>query len=297
MVGIASTASEQPQQPAAAIYCLGGFRLELSGNEVPAWRPSKARSLFQYLVTHRDRSVSRESLIEALWPDPDALAAGTSLKVAVHMLRRALDGFPHHGALSIVSQDAGYRLTTADVWLDVEHFERSYSNARIYEADHREAEALNYYRQAASFYQGDFLADSWDDWVLFRRESLKDQFLLVLDRLANASFASGDYESCLLYSQRLLQQDRCREETYRLLMLCHGKLGQPGRVQRWFELCQAALRQDLDVEPDDETVKIYQNARPAGRRTAPPVAAATVTPIASRDLGTQKQVYRALTRT
>src|SRR5689334_12128100 len=55
-----------PAAPPLAVYCLGSFRLALSGRPVLNWRAGKARALFQYLVSHRARPVAREAIMEAL---------------------------------------------------------------------------------------------------------------------------------------------------------------------------------------------------------------------------------------
>ncbi len=252
-----------PPARRVAVYCLGPFQLLIDGAPVQQWRSGKARALFQYLVAYRDRRVPRDALIEALWPDPDALAAGTSLKVTVHALRQTLAQFEpagHPPLLSIETQDCGYRLTATDLWVDVEEFERRCALARRLERQGRHAEALALFARAADLYRGDFLEDTWEEWAIFQRERLKDCYLQALARLADAAFAAGDYESCIIRCQQMLEKDRCREDAYRMLMLCHACLGQRGRVRCWYELCVHTLRSELEVDPEPETVRLYQRA-------------------------------------
>jgi len=247
--------------PRTTVRCLGTLHLEVDGAAVSNWRSGKARALFQYLVNHRGQPTSRDVLIEALWPDPDAVAAGTSLKVAVHALRQMLNGTGgSQPVLSIVAHDAGYQLQSSTLWLDVDEFERSCTQAGQLERQGHTNEALSLWEQAAELYHGDFLADGWDDWIVFRREGLKDQYLYVLARLADAALEAGDCHTCIRRCRQLLDQDRCREETFRTLMLCHARLGQPGRVRRWYQLCVRTLRTELDVEPEAETVSLFERA-------------------------------------
>ena len=79
---------------APAVYLFGAFeldvpRLELrrSGKRV-ALQP-KALDLLIYLVRHRDRVVSKDELLDALWPD--VVVTEASLSKAVYAARRALD--------------------------------------------------------------------------------------------------------------------------------------------------------------------------------------------------------------
>lgn len=241
-----------------AVYCLGSFQLAVGGAPIDAWRAVKPRALFQYLVSHRGRAVARETLVEALWPDPDTAPAGTALKVVVHRVRKLLGQTARQ--LEIHATDEGYRLDGSDLWVDVEEFERSCNVARRHEAAGRAADAAASFARAVDLYRGDFLEDVTDEWVVLRRERLKDQYLLSLARLSDAAFVELDYERCIERCQQILAHDPCREEAYRVLMLCYAYLGQRGRVRRWYEVCVQTLRGELDVDPEPDTNATYQQA-------------------------------------
>ena len=265
-------APPQARRARVAVNCFGGFALYVDGTRVDGWRAGKTRTLLQYLITHHDRPVPRETLIAALWPNPDAAAAGTSLKVAVHALRQTLarldppPGVPCAAAVSVQAHEAGYQLSAPDLWLDVEAFERDCVLGRRLESQGRQEDALAMFARAAGLYRGDFLADVWDDWAVFRREGLKDQYLFAVARLADAALATGDYEDCITRCQQLLSHDRCREDTYRTLMVCHARLGQPDRVRRWYELCARTLHAELGVELEAGTLRLYQRLIQANGR-------------------------------
>lgn len=244
------------------VRCLGSLTIEGFGIQVSRWRSGKARALFEYLVTHRGRVTPRDALIEALWPDPDAAASGVSLKVAVHALRQVLSEFNQAGRanLTVEAHESGYQLVAPDLWLDVDEFEQCCTLAARLDTNDRAEEALSFYEYACELYRGDFLSESRDDWAMFRRESLKDQYLFALARLADAAMADGDYRTCILRCRQLLELDPFREDTFRTLMICHARLGQPGRVRRWYELCVQTLHDDLDVAPAPETVRVYERA-------------------------------------
>jgi DNA-binding SARP family transcriptional activator len=256
--------AETPLSAALVVCCLGPFRFRLGGMPVDDWRSGKARALFQYLVNHRGQPIPRDTLIETLWPDPVAAAPGTSLKVAVHLLRdviaRAQSTVGEKVSLEVVSQGSCYLLKAADLWLDVEEFERCYALGRSWERQGQLTEALALYVRAAELYRGDFLEDLSDGWPTFRREALKDQYLFILAELATAAVNAGDYQDGIVWCQRLLAKDRCREDTYRTLMLCHARLGQRGRVQSWYELCVRTLQTELDCAPEPETEHAYRLA-------------------------------------
>jgi DNA-binding SARP family transcriptional activator len=252
-----------PSASPTVVRCLGPLEVLVGGTTIETWRSGKARAVFEYLITHRRRAVPRDTLIQALWPDPDALAAGTSLKVAVHALRQifaANSGPGGQPVLAVLVQESSYHILAPGLWLDVEEFEQCCAlGAQLDEQDQPE-QALALFERAADLYRGDFLPDSWDEWAIFRREGLKDLYLFVLAKLANARLQARDYHRCIHLCRQLLEQDCCREDTFRMLMLCHAYLGQRGRVRRWYELCVQTLRSALDIEPEPETVRVYESA-------------------------------------
>jgi len=248
---------------ALAVTCLGPFQLRVRGGVVESWRSSKARALFQYLVTHRGQAMPRDTLTSALWPDASVSAPVTSLKVTVHALRQTLGQLIGETAsLAIVSWGSGYQLNAPDLWLDVEEFERCYAEGRAHEARDEISEAIRCYAHAAWLY---FLEELLDDWPTFRREALKDQYLFVVGRLAAAAIKAGDYPGAIGWCHRLLAKDCCREDTYRTLMLCHARLGQRSRVRSWYELCVRTMHKELDCEPEPQTERVARLGM-AGKR-------------------------------
>jgi DNA-binding SARP family transcriptional activator len=211
-----------------------------------------------YLVNHHGHPVSRERIIEALWPNAEASAPDTSVKVAIHTLRETLAKLGGEWAsISVDTSGPSYVLSAPGLWLDVDEFQRlCATGSRLY-VQEKFADAAACYEQAVALYEGPFLCDSWLDWALLRRESLQDQYLGAISRLSDLAFAARDYLGCLLYCHELLINDPCREDSYRTIMLCHAHLGQRARARTWYELCVRTLRGQLDASPEPETEALY----------------------------------------
>jgi DNA-binding SARP family transcriptional activator len=79
--------------------------------------------------------------------------------------------------------------------------------------------------------------------------------------------AKGCHGKALRLGRTMLEVDACRESTYQAIMLCHGELGQPGRVLRWYEVCREVLRAELDVEPQEATARMLARALSIARTT------------------------------
>src|SRR5437867_758984 len=97
---------------------------------------AKQRALLAVLLLHANEVVSRDTLIEALWPERLPGDAAHSLDVQVSRLRRAL------GGELLVTTPAGYVLQVAPEQIDARRFERLLEAARRANADGEPAAAL-----------------------------------------------------------------------------------------------------------------------------------------------------------
>jgi DNA-binding SARP family transcriptional activator len=121
------------------------------------------------------------------------------------------------------------------------------------------AEATRRLELAEAVYRDDYLLeDVYEDWTLVRREELKDQYLMVLTKLADHCVEHGDPEGCIVRCHRILQKDACREDAYQRLIRCYLQLGQRSQARHWYDLCVRTLRQELDVAPTEQTRRLLE---------------------------------------
>jgi DNA-binding SARP family transcriptional activator len=243
------------------VRCFDRFEVRSDTGKVERWQSSKAKSILQYLMTRPQEPIVKDLIMEALWPEHDYQTASNNLKVAVHSLKKELNRLlgQEAGYPSVLFLQGGYLVNPEiDLWLDVEQFERHWSNGRNLEREGNREAAISEFESAEALYRGDYLEDNpYDDWTLLRREILKDTYFIVLGKLADHAMETGDYEVCIVYCQRILAKDPCREDTYRRLIRCYSRLGNKNRSLRWYEICRKTLLAELDIAPDRETVDLY----------------------------------------
>jgi DNA-binding SARP family transcriptional activator len=243
------------------IRCLGHFDVRTDRGQVKHWRSMKAKSVFQYLLTHPREPAVKEMIMEALWPECSSQAAGNNLKAAVHQIQLTLSslGGEMQDWRHVLFLQGSYAINPGThLWIDVEEFEKHWTAGRRFEKEHHLAEAMSEYEKAETLYQGDFLEEElYEEWTMLRRETLRDIYLAVLSKLAGHAILINDLENCIHYSQILLGQDPCREDAYRWLMYCYTNLGHRNRALRWYEICCRIIRSEMDTVPDRRTTELY----------------------------------------
>ncbi len=253
---------EEAASPSLVVYCLGQFRVYQDDKPVDDWPSSKGKAIFKYLVSHRERPVVKEVLMELFWPGAHPEAARNNLNVAIYGLRQALrrgrPSFSH-----ILFQDDCYLLNPGlQIWTDAEEFAKHCKSAHELEQGGEHAAAVREYHVAEALYDGDLLEeDRYEEWVLPKRTRYQDEYLKLLDCLSRCYFDNGDYAACVTMCRKMLTVDPCREEAHRRLMRCFCRQGQAYLALRQYHLCLERLRRELEVTPAPSTVELYERIR------------------------------------
>ena len=235
---------------------MGPLRVFRDGQELPpqAFKRRKARELLGLLLAQRGQPLSKERLWDLLFPDSDADKAARDLRVAFHALFDVLDpDRPHnHPARWITRRDDLYSLPWVPElgldWRDYERFLELGEDARSWE-------------RALHLVQGELFLDFANcDWALSLREGWRTSYLITATKLAQHYLDQRQTDQCLALAHTILEQERCWEAGYRLLMEAHLREGRPAQATRVYDLCSEVLSQELGVEPGEETENLYAQA-------------------------------------
>ncbi len=251
-----------PARSALQARCFGHFEMFCDGEVVPLGRNSKSLAILKYLLAHRSRPVSQDHLMGWLWPESNLKKARWSLNSAIHVLRKLLSNCPAPDLENyIVLEEGYYRLCpTIRVETDIDEFDAHYEQGRRLEKAHWTEEAAAEYEKAIELYRGDYLVeDLYEDWTMVERERLANAYVDMLGRLAVYYLESGQHQRSIWACYRLLEKDRCHEDSYRLLMRCYVGLGLRGRALRHYRLCEEVLEQEYGTTPSSETRSLYSS--------------------------------------
>ena len=247
--------------PELAVHLLGSLHAAVDDVAVEDWPSARCRSLFGYLLTHREPWPQREVLMEVFWPESAPEASRNSLNVAIHALRRTLRTMTNIPV--IVYAGGAYRISRElRLWLDVDEFGRRVESGRRLEDAGEIDQATRDYEFAGGLYRGDFLADDpYEDWAALTRERLRLAHLDALGRLSNLYFNAGHYTACASLCQRIIERDPCREDAHRRLMRCYSRQGQAHLALMQYRTCARTLAEELGVETDPSTAELHEHIR------------------------------------
>jgi len=246
---------------ALQITTLGGLAVKIGETPVAGFLSRKVEALLVYLACDR-RPHPRELLLTLLWDDLPQERALSNLRTLLSNLQKQVGPY-----LVVDRKTIGLNLESA-WWLDVVAVENA-----IVETEHLEhrdgrlsdstARALE---EAMRLYRGDFLAGfhvrncrEFEGWMLLQQERLRGLAISALHKLIDHALYRPAYEAGIAQASQLLSIDQYDENAHRKLMRLLAQSGRRSAALAQFETCRTILREALDVEPDEETVALFQD--------------------------------------
>ncbi len=248
------------------ICLLGQF--DLRRNDAPVEIPSRsAQSLLAYLVLNPGIAHRREKLAGLIWPDATEANARNYLRKALWLLRKSIAVDTLGGEEYLLADDISITFNPdADYWLDV--------NA----VRHKSTDAMSVEDQikAVSAYQGELLPGFYEEWVTLERERLKAAFNQKINTLLLCLVAGEQWEQVIYWGEQWIALGEAPEPAFRALMVAHANVGDMAKVATTYERCVQTLREELDVEPSEQTCTLFEQLRDGAAIPSEPAAAATV---------------------
>ncbi|HLK60485.1 MAG TPA: BTAD domain-containing putative transcriptional regulator, partial [Chthonomonadaceae bacterium] len=227
---------------------------------MPRVRTRSVEWLLALLALRHGRTVDRSWLAGTLWPDSEESQALHNLRDILVHLRKAL------GSEGVRVQSPTRDTLTLDLEgaeVDVVRFDRAMKVG--------EEEAL---RSAVQVYTGPLLEGCLEEWVFAERASREQACLRALETLADAAEQRQEYAEALALLNRAKGMDALHDSARRGLMRVLAASGDTPAALSSYREYRVLLREEMNVEPDAETVRLYQQIRQqAGQpvqRIAPP---------------------------
>ena len=236
----------------------GEATVSLGGQPVPRVPANFLRVVVYLLLVNASHSVSRGKLSQVLWSDTDQAHASMNLRQSLARIRK----FQEQYGLNLIQGDATY------VYLNL-----SQVKAELLSIDL--LDYINFARKGdvesvlglCELYKGDLLTQNepqnsdFDEWLDIERVRLRDDMITMLLGMVNrpTGVSIDEKRQC---ARKLIEIDPYQEVGYRTLMQTASQLGLIAKVERTFRECTKRLRDDLDVDPEEETVELYQQLLP-----------------------------------
>src|SRR5882672_6223668 len=250
-------------KPAIRISLFGKFSVHMWDEVILDHAPHKAQELLAYLTLHAGRAHPRETLAELLWGEQDTPNSRKYLRQALWQLHSGLVALGRTRAAQLLHAESEWLELSLDdrVDVDVVQFEEALAAVNGGRGEDLRPEQARTLAETARLYRGDLLEGWVAEWCRYDRERFRRMFLTVLDNLTDYHDSRQGHEAAIAYATLSLQFDGARERSHRSLMRALAKSGDRSGAIRQYSRCVEALREELGVAPEPETVELEQLIR------------------------------------
>lgn len=213
----------------AAIGVLGRFEVGAADGTTPRWTSRKARELLKILVAARGTAVSRERIMDILWPGEAPALLSNRMSVAISTVRRALDPSRIHPSSHYLRAGRDVlQLNRERLEIDVESFLLAAHDAIDDTSQGRDAALAN----AIARYAGDAFADEpYAEWAEQLRYEAQTVFGTLCRLRAESAALRGDQLLAAELHRRVLTVDRYDEGAHLGLVAALESLGVGGQAR------------------------------------------------------------------
>ena len=216
----------------------------------------QGRIAFVYLALHRHRTVHRDEMLSAIWPDD---TGDSGLDPILSKLRAVLRGAglrPGEAGIEVAGGTIALRLPD-DAWVDVEAAANALDEAEGMVRRNQSSAAWGAANTAVIITRRPLLPGAEAPWIESQRSTLRAMQLRALQCLVTVSANNNEPHQAIQHAAEMVQLEPFRETAYQLLMRMHAAAGDRAEALRVFARCRELLRDELGVSPSPQTEAVY----------------------------------------
>lgn len=186
------------------VRMFGRFEAQIDSADV-SWIRRRDQQFIKYLLLKPTGSATRAELASVFWPDADRQLAAQSVRTACSNIRKAIAAIVGYACVDLYfTADPDVSLNLTNVVADVRRFSAHVGDGDASFDRGDVQEAAVHYRAAEELYSGRLLdGDPPESWFTGHAQVLEEQYVIVLERLAQTSFDEGDMKSASDYAYRV----------------------------------------------------------------------------------------------
>jgi DNA-binding SARP family transcriptional activator len=238
---------------------LGPLQLSARGGALVQLGAPKQRAVLAMLVMNRNRAVSVDSLIDAVWDRQPVPAARTSIHSYVSNLRRLVGSAGYDPGKVLVSVSPGYQLNVADADCDLGRFITE-KNAGVHAAaTGRFEDASSYLSAALAEWRGPFLDDLREfAFVDTFATALSEVRVAVQTALAEAEIACGRADAMIPRLEVLSAEHPYRERLWAQLITAYYVAERQSDALNAYQRLKANLAENLGIDPGPTVRSLHE---------------------------------------
>jgi len=241
------------------LYFLGKTRIEYNGKSVVESFRNKTIALICLLVINRDKYLSRERILDYLWPDSTEEAAKNNLRYNLWLIKKTIGANENSEEFLFIDKEhCGVNMNYSfqcDI-LDIMSFKPQESNS---------IESL---LKLKNMFMGEFLegcyynnCDDFNEIIIFERTRFENFRVQILKRLEELYEEEGNTEEGLNILKEILDIEPYDEDVAAKVINLYMKIGNRASGIMFYNSFRDRLAGRLGIQPSEKLRKKYEELK------------------------------------
>ncbi|MEC0269506.1 response regulator [Paenibacillus anseongense] len=214
------------------------------------WRTSKERELMAYLVHHRNTFVTKEKILEDIWPNANLEQVTAFLHTCIYSIRKKIASAGDNYKLEF--HNNCYRLEIRGVECDAAGFERVTGGEMVITPD-----SIGEFEKIANLYKGNYMEEDGFAWAQEAQEKYKSDYIELMRRMSDYYLSVKEFRAAVQCLQSALRHNPYLDDVNERVLLVYAKSGDRLSMMRHYERFTKLLQEELGTLPLKSTVRLF----------------------------------------
>lgn len=247
---------EGQEEEKARVNTFGYFQVSYHGMQ-PVWRTKKTKELFAFLFSRQGGAVTKDIILENLWPEYDEEKASQLFYTTMSYMKKNLEviGLAH----LIIGTRKQYRL-------DMSIIESDYQDLLYIKnaVEQEQWQRITTLPSITDLYQGEYLEFCSSDWCHSIRTHMERMCLQCCRVLGTFELRCGNHLKAINYLEFFRKINPYSEHVISVLLTCYGRCKDYNSVKRVYRETTDVFIKELGIEPGETIKNAYQEFFPVG---------------------------------
>ena len=208
----------------------------------------------------RHRRASKDAIIDTFWGEADFGSVEKNFHPTISHIRKALNSNQPLKQNFLLYRDGDYQLNPELSYrIDMEEFDRCVAEGEAARRAREQEASIRFTKRRSRSIAASSCKGAYDEWAEEQRAYYREQYLRLLELLAQTAQKAEEWARSLTLAQRILREDPFREDVHCMIMRSHARQGNRVAVREQYETLRKILHKELAVEPSADTQKVYKD--------------------------------------
>ena len=229
------------------INSFGKFELFDKENNIVPWRTQKNKEVFVYLWMNDSKPISKDLIIEDIFPDRSYDKASSNLHTTIYQLRRTLKDLGYSNGIVYFNENYKLQLPVSS------------DLGKIYSLLNSNDISDSTIDEILDLYTGDLLEQEAYGWALDIQERCRIDILNTLLKYARLQFSMERYTDTFhLLMNKLIEIESYDEEIVGMMIRYLGERESKKSLIQFYENYTNLIKKELRIEPMDKLIELYE---------------------------------------